>query len=59
MATAAEYESMIKSLQWDALRSLWDNIEKRNTPDWESGKAFEYLTDVTWKEQSVFEEERN
>jgi hypothetical protein len=43
LATAAEYESMIKSLQWDALRSLWDNIEKRNTPDWESGKAFEYL----------------
>ncbi|MBD2315311.1 restriction endonuclease [Phormidium tenue] len=43
MATAAEYESIIKSLQWDALRSLWDNIEKRNTPDWESGKAFEYL----------------
>ena len=43
MATAAEYESIIKSLQWDALRSLWDNIEKRNTPDWESGKAFECL----------------
>lgn len=43
MTTAAEYEIKIGSLQWDGLRSLWDDIEKRNTPDWESGKAFEYL----------------
>lgn len=43
MATAAEYESMITSLQWDGLRTLWDNIENRNTPGWEPGKAFEYL----------------
>ncbi|CAN1212378.1 Restriction endonuclease type IV Mrr domain-containing protein [Tumidithrix helvetica PCC 7403] len=43
MATPAEYEIKIKSLQWDGLRSLWDNIEKRNTPEWEAGKAFEYL----------------
>ncbi|MEE3717587.1 restriction endonuclease [Tumidithrix elongata RA019] len=43
MATPAEYEIKIKSLQWDGLRSLWDDIENRNTPDWESGKAFEYL----------------
>ncbi|MEA5485452.1 MULTISPECIES: restriction endonuclease [Pseudanabaena] len=43
MATAAEYESIIKSLQWDGLRSLWYEIAKRDTPSWESGKAFEYL----------------
>ena len=43
MATAAEYESMITSLQWDGLRTLWDNIENRNTPGWDAGKAFEYL----------------
>jgi len=34
---------MIKSLQWDGLRSLWDNIEARNPIGWDSGKAFEYL----------------
>lgn len=43
MTTAAEYESLIKSLQWDELRSLWDNIDKRSTPNWDAGKAFEYL----------------
>lgn len=43
MATAEQYESIIASLQWDGLRALWDNIEKRNTPGWEQGKAFEYL----------------
>ncbi len=43
MATSEQYESIIASLQWDGLRALWDNIEKRNTPGWEQGKAFEYL----------------
>lgn len=43
MATAAKYEGIIKSLLWDGLRSLWNDIEERHTPDWESGKAFEYL----------------
>ncbi|OCQ88824.1 hypothetical protein BCD64_03500 [Nostoc sp. MBR 210] len=43
MATAAAYEKMIKSLQWDGLRSLWHNIESRNTPEWDAGRAFEYL----------------
>jgi hypothetical protein len=42
--TAVEkYESTIQSLQWDGLRTLWDNIENRNTPGWEAGLAFEYL----------------
>ena len=43
MTTAAKYESMIKSLQWHDLRSLWNDIETRNTPGWDVGKAFEYL----------------
>lgn len=43
MTVAAKYEAMIQSLQWEGLRSLWESIENRNTPEWESGKAFEYL----------------
>lgn len=34
---------MIQSLQWDGLRTLWDNIENRSTPEWDAGRAFEYL----------------
>jgi hypothetical protein len=40
---AADYERIIKSLQWDGLRSLWDSIEARSTSAWDAGKAFEYL----------------
>ncbi|MEA5467792.1 restriction endonuclease [Spirulina sp. 06S082] len=44
MATSVEYERAIAALQWEELRSLWENIEQGNTtPDWEPGKAFEYL----------------
>lgn len=43
MTAAAKYEAMIQSLQWKDLRSLWGSIENRNTPGWDSGKAFEYL----------------
>ncbi len=43
MATAVDYEKMIKSLQWDGLRSLWRDIEDRQTLGWDAGKAFEYL----------------
>lgn len=43
MTTEAKYKNIINSLQWDGLRSLWDSIEERHTPDWEAGKAFEYL----------------
>jgi hypothetical protein len=42
LTAAAKYEAMIQSLQWQDLRSLWENIENRNTPGWDSGKAFEY-----------------
>ncbi len=34
---------MAQSLQWEDLRSLWESIENRNTPEWDAGKAFEYL----------------
>jgi hypothetical protein len=30
-------------MEWGELRSLWDSIERRNTPNWDVGKAFEYL----------------
>lgn len=41
--TAAEYESRIRALDWDGLRLLWAAIQRRDTPGWDSGKAFEYL----------------
>ncbi len=43
MADAAEYEARIQQLDWSGLRSLWENIVRRDTPDWEPGRAFEYL----------------
>jgi hypothetical protein len=43
LTTAAQYEAMIQSLQWGGLRSFWQEIEQRNTPGWDAGKAFEYL----------------
>lgn len=39
----AEYESMVKALDWEGLRWLYPEIETRSTPGWEAGKAFEYL----------------
>lgn len=44
MATAEDYKNMIEALQWEGLRALWEAIEQRSTtPQWEAGKAFEYL----------------
>ena len=43
MASAYEYQQKIQRLDWSALKKLWKQIEDRNTPDWEAGKAFEYL----------------
>ncbi|MGK7943175.1 MAG: restriction endonuclease [Microcystaceae cyanobacterium] len=43
MATASDYERRIQLCQWDDLKRLWHQIGDRNTPDWEGGKAFEYL----------------
>jgi hypothetical protein len=41
--TAKEYEAAIGALGWDDLHLLWEAIQQRDTPGWESGKAFEYL----------------
>jgi hypothetical protein len=43
LTAATQYEAMIKSLQWNGLRDLWQEIEQRKTPGWDAGKAFEYL----------------
>jgi hypothetical protein len=43
LVAAQDCERMIRSLGWEGLRALWDNIENRSTPGWDSGKAFEYL----------------
>jgi hypothetical protein len=43
LPTAAEYENKIQLMHWAELRSLWNNIEQRDTVGWEPGKAFEYL----------------
>jgi hypothetical protein len=39
----ADYEKKIKGLDWTGLRELFLQIEARDTPGWEPGKAFEYL----------------
>jgi hypothetical protein len=43
MATAAEYEQRITSYGWDDLLNLWSQIQSGDNPDWEPGKALEYL----------------
>ena len=49
LATAEQYETIIQSLNWEGLRSLWHDIEERNTPGWDQGKAFEYLVIRTFQ----------
>ncbi|MNK74239.1 hypothetical protein D3C87_937470 [compost metagenome] len=41
--TEEKYAAKAKTLTWDELRDLWQEILANNTPDWDSGKAFEYL----------------
>jgi hypothetical protein len=44
MATSAECEANIQKCGWDDLRNLWERIGARQTaPEWDEGKAFEYL----------------
>lgn len=43
MTTPEEYEAEIKSYTWAKLKKLWKAIKDRDTPDWEPGKAFEYM----------------
>jgi len=40
---AIEYEGRARGMSWADLRSLWEEIKGGNTPDWEVGKALEYL----------------
>ena len=57
MTTEAEYKARITSYNWDDLIKLWSEIESGNTPNWDAGKALEYLVlrafqlnnaEVTW-----------
>lgn len=43
MAETHTYQNRIRRLGWNELRQLWEGIARRDTPDWASGKAFEYL----------------
>jgi hypothetical protein len=44
MPTDAEYEAMIQQYnEWDKLRTLWEAVQREDTPGWAAGKAFEYL----------------
>lgn len=43
MPTGAEYEARIKTYNFDDLIRLWSEIEAGDTPDWDAGKALEYL----------------
>jgi Restriction endonuclease len=38
-----EAEAKIQTLDWGGLRDLWMKIQAGDTPDWDQGKAFEYL----------------
>lgn len=43
MPTEADYAARVSALDWDGLQALWEAVERRDTPDWEPGRAFEYL----------------
>jgi hypothetical protein len=41
--TEEECKNKIETLDWSGLDSLWNQIKDCKTPDWDNGKAFEYL----------------
>jgi hypothetical protein len=43
MAIDGSYEKKISRYKRSGLLSLWASIKNGDTPEWESGKAFEYL----------------
>jgi hypothetical protein len=44
MASAKEYENLIRAYDdWDKLKTFWQGIQDKSTPDWEAGKALEYF----------------
>jgi hypothetical protein len=40
---ALEYNMPAQGLSWEALRSLWQQIQDGQTPEWDPGRAFEHL----------------
>jgi len=53
MATDAEYQSRISEYKWSDLLDLWQAIKAGDTPDWDAGKAFEYLVLQAFKLESA------
>jgi len=43
MPSADEYQRRIREYDWTQLTTLWENIKNGTTPEWEPGKALEYL----------------
>jgi len=43
MPTTDEYRVLIQRKRKPGLLRLWNNVLANNTPNWESGKAFEFL----------------
>jgi len=43
MSTETGYKKQILSYGWQELSALWSDIQTGNTPNWEPGKALEYL----------------
>ncbi len=43
MPTTQDYMTRIQSFSRTDLLSLWTDIKSKNTPTWDSGKAFEFL----------------
>jgi len=41
--TEQEYEQQIRTYDWQSLDELWQAIMNKNTPNWDKGKALEYL----------------
>ena len=52
--TDFEAEAKIQALDWAGLRDLWAKIQVRDTPDWEPGRAFEYLILRTFQLDGAF-----
>ncbi len=40
---ALEYERKIQRMKWPKLKVLWSQIKADSTPEWDDGKALEYL----------------
>jgi len=43
MPTDIQYENRVKKYSWKNLEDLWNEIENQSTPNWDPGKALEYL----------------